>query len=109
MNRVLKLVILISFISISLSAENNSSIETNITVIDTNITTIEQNSTVTREEITKKHLAEQIAKEKKFAKEQKFYQGDEYDLSTHEIDEKSLDSINVIEPEYDFSMDHVYD
>ena len=102
MNRVLKLVILISFISISLSAENNSSIETNIT-------TIEQNSTVTREEITKKHLAEQIAKEKKFAKEQKFYQGDEYNLSTHEIDEKSLDSINVIEPEYDFSMDHVYD
>ena len=102
MNRVLKLVILISFISISLSAENNSSIETNIT-------TIEQNSTVTREEITKKHLAEQIAKEKKFAKEQKFYQGDEYNLSTHEIDKNSLDSINVIEPEYDFSMDHVYD
>ncbi len=102
MNRLLKLAIVMSFISISLNAENNATTETNTT-------TTEQNSTVIKEEISKKHLAEQIAKEKKFAKEQKFYQGDEYNLSTHEIDKKSLDSINVIEPEYDFSMDHVYD
>ena len=109
MNRLIRLAIVMSFISISLNAENNSTTETNATVTDTNLTTTEQNSTVTKEEISKKHLAEQIAKEKKFAKEQKFYQGDEYDLSTHEVDEKSLDSIKVIEPEYDFSMDHVYD
>jgi len=104
MNRLLRLAIVITFISLSLNAENNSTTETNTTV-----TSVEQNATITKEDNSKKHLEEQIAKEKKFAKEQVFYQGEDYDLSSHEIDKNSLDSIKAIEPEYDFSMDHVYD
>ncbi len=104
MNSVVRLAIVTTLLSLLLNAETNSSTETNTTV-----TNAEQNSTMTKEEKSKKHLEEQIAKEKKIAKEQKFYQGDEYDLSAHEIDKNSLDSIKAIEPEYDFSMDHVYD
>ena len=105
MNRLLRLAIVMTFISISLSAESNCSIETNSTLP----INVEQNSTMIKDEKSKKHLAEQIAKEKKFAQEQKFYQGEDYDLSSHEIDVNSLDSIKAIEPEYDFNMDHVYD
>ncbi len=105
MNKVVKLMVIMTLFSILLNAEeNNSTTETNSTA-----TNMEQNTTIIKEDKSKKHLAEQIAKEKKFAKEQRFYQGDEYDLSSHEVDSDSLDSIEVIEPEYDFSMDHVYD
>jgi len=54
------------------------------------------------------HIDKQIEKEKKYAKEQKFYSGDEYDLKGAEVDEKSLDSIDAPEPD-DLDMDHVYD
>ena len=100
MNRLLTSAIFITFISITLNAESNSSSETNTTV------NVENNSTLTKSE---KQLAEQIKKEQKFAKEQRFYQGDEYDLSAHEVDPNSLDSIPLIEPDYDFNMDDVYD
>jgi len=54
-----------------------------------------------------KALDEAIEKEKKFAKEQKFYQGEEYDLKSHEVDPSSLDNIKVPEP-IDFDMDKAY-
>ena len=54
-----------------------------------------------------KALEEAIEKEKKFAKEQKFYQGEEYDLKSHEVDPSSLDKIKVPEP-IDFDMDKAY-
>jgi len=61
------------------------------------------------EEVLKaKHVKEQLEKEKKFAKEQKFYQADEYDFSEQEIDPKDLDTIEVIEPENDFDITDVY-
>jgi len=100
MNRVLSSAILITFISITLNAESNSSLESNSSV------TVENNSTLTKAE---KQLEKQIKKEAKFAREQRFYQGDEYDLSSHEVDPNSLDSIPLIEPDYDFDMDDVYD
>ena len=56
-----------------------------------------------------KQLQKQIEREKKFAKEKTFYKGPEYDLSYAEIDPKSLDSIEAIEPDLDFDMDDVYD
>ena len=55
-----------------------------------------------------KHVKEQMEREKKFAKEQKFYQGKEYDLSAEKVDPKDLDSIPEIEPENDFDMTDVY-
>jgi len=56
-----------------------------------------------------KQLQKQMAREKKFAKEKTFYKGPEYDLSYAEIDPKSLDSIEAIEPDLEFDMDDVYD
>ena len=62
-----------------------------------------------KEELLKqKHLKEQMQREKKYAHEQKFYQGKEYDLSEQKVDPKDLDSIPVIEPENDFDMTDVY-
>jgi hypothetical protein len=54
-----------------------------------------------------KALEEAIEQEKKFAEEQKFYQGEEYDLKSHEVDPSSLDKIKVPEP-IDFDMDKAY-
>ncbi len=96
MDKIFKLTIIIAFIALSLHADSNKTVS-------------EKNSTMTRAEKSKKHIEEQIAREKKFAKEQKFYQGKDYNLSSHEVDLDSLKSIPVIEPEYDFNMDHVYD
>jgi len=58
--------------------------------------------------ISQTHLKTQMEKEKKYAQEQKFYSGDEYDLKGAEVDQKSLDYIDAVEPD-DLDMDHVYD
>ena len=59
---------------------------------------------------SKEALKEAMEKEKKYAKEQKFYSVDEYDFKGAEVDPKSLDKIKVPEPDYDFDMDDgVYD
>ena len=103
MNELLRSAILITFVSISVSAESNVSTETNSTLSNT-----EQNATVKANKV-QKQLEEQIKREQKFAKEQRFYQGEEYDLSAHEVDLSTLDSIPLMEPDYDFDMDDVYD
>ena len=59
-------------------------------------------------DIKDSHLKEQMEKEKKFAKEQKFYQGDEYDLRGAEVDKKSVDKVPKLEPDYDFDITDVY-
>ena len=55
-----------------------------------------------------KQIQEQMKREEKYAKEQKFYQGSDYNLTAVEVDEDSLSSIPVIEPDYDFSIEDVY-
>jgi alkyl sulfatase BDS1-like metallo-beta-lactamase superfamily hydrolase len=63
-----------------------------------------------KDDATQKAIKAAMEKEKKFAQEQKFYQGDEYDLKSEEIDPKTIDSIPSIEPENDFDMSTgVYD
>jgi len=49
-----------------------------------------------------------MERENKYAKEQKFYQGNEYDLKAVEVNPDSLDHIPVIEPDYDFDITDVY-
>jgi len=71
--------------------------------------TIKQDSNLTEEELAKKQVEEQMKLEEKYAKEQKFYMGDEYDLKGVEVDKDSIDSVPLIEPDYDFDMDDVYD
>jgi len=98
--------LLLSSLTLNLFADTNTT-ESNTThesTLETNSTDV--NATTTKIE---KALEKQMKKEAKFAEEQRFYQGDEYDLSSFEIDSSSLDSVPLIEPEYDFSMDHVYD
>ena len=53
-------------------------------------------------------VKEQMEREKKYAKEQKFYQGEDYNLSEHEVDPETLKDIPVIEPDYDFDITDVY-
>jgi Ni/Co efflux regulator RcnB len=62
----------------------------------------------TQEELEAQQVKEQMEREQKYAKEQKFYQGDEYDLKAVEVNQKSLESLPVIEPDYDFDITDVY-
>ena len=56
----------------------------------------------------KKQMQKNVEAEKKFAKEQKFYQGSEYNLKAHEVNPESLKDIKVM-PVDDLDMDNVYD
>jgi hypothetical protein len=94
MKKVVVVVCLTIFSFITLYAEDNKTAKK-----------VENNATVQAE----KQLQEQIEREKKFAKEQTFYKGQDYDLSYAEVDSSSLDNIHVAEPDYDFNMDDVYD
>lgn len=55
-----------------------------------------------------KQLEEQMKKEQKYSKEQVFYQGDNYDFKSAEVNKDSLDSVPDI-PVDDFNIDNVYD
>ncbi|ADN10076.1 hypothetical protein [Sulfurimonas autotrophica] len=61
-----------------------------------------------KSDVVQKHVKEQMQREQKYAKEQKFYQGKDYNLSAVEVDPSDLDSIPTIEPENDFDMSDVY-
>jgi len=77
--------------------------DTNSTKSDHNKT--DKNSTISN---TEKNLKEQMEREKRYAKEQKFEQGDDYDLKAVEVDPEALKSIEAIEPDYDFDITDVY-
>jgi Flp pilus assembly protein TadB len=70
----------------------------------------EKNATISKEEKAKleEEVRRQMEREKKYAEEQKFYQGKEYDLDAHKVDPKTLEKVPAIEPEYDFDMTDVY-
>jgi len=96
---------------LTLHAQNNSSIENNISFesnISNEINSTSETNSSKVDKITKQ-LHKQMEREKKFAKEQTFYKGKDYDLSYAEVDPDSIDSIPLIEPDYDFDMDDVYD
>jgi hypothetical protein len=58
-------------------------------------------------ELEEKALKAQMEKEKKYAKEQQFYQADDYDFKSMEVDPKSLKHLPEIEEE-NLDMDDVY-
>ena len=58
---------------------------------------------------TETQIEKEMEKEKKYAKEQTFYTGKDYDLKGAEVNEESLSSIPAMEPEDDFDMNDVYD
>ena len=66
---------------------------------DSNDTNRSQDKTKINAEIEK-----QMEKEKKYAKEKAFYQGEDYDLKSYEIDPDSLPDVPSLEPDYEFDM-----
>jgi hypothetical protein len=68
----------------------------------------DSNKTTSSSDLTKKQVQEQMEREKKYAREQSFAQGDDYDLKAVEVNKDSLDSIPLIEPDYDFDITDVY-
>ena len=90
---MLKAYLFITFLTILLSAETNST-----KVKDNN----DSNATIN------KNLQKMIEKEKKIKKEQKFYQGDDYNLSETAVDKSTVDKVPLIEPEYDFDITDLY-
>jgi exopolysaccharide biosynthesis protein len=96
----MKILLIATLLLLSLSAENNTTHQ-KTPKTDQNSTKIETKAS--------KQLKKQMQREAKFAKEQRFYQGKDYDLSYAEVDPNSLDDIPLIEPDYDFDMDDVYD
>ena len=61
-----------------------------------------------RKDRIKKQLEKEIANEKKYAKEQTFYQADYYDLKGAEVNKESLSTIKEV-PVDELDMDSVYD
>jgi sortase (surface protein transpeptidase) len=55
-----------------------------------------------------KQIKQEIEKEKKYAKEQTFYNSDNYDFKRSEVNPESLSTIPEIEVD-DLDMDSVYD
>lgn len=66
------------------------------------------NKSTQREKIKQKAIQEAIKKEEKYAKEQAFYEEDEYDFKSQEVNEESLPYVPKLEPQ-DFNMENVYD
>jgi len=66
---------------------------------DSNDTNRSQDKTKIQTEIEK-----QMEKEKKYAKEKAFYQGEDYDLKSYEIDPDSLPDVPSLESDDDFDM-----
>ena len=94
------LVVLISIFSLIFGVDFNSS----------DVNKSEDNNLTTDSNVSEaqKNIQKQLDKEAKYKKEQKFYLGDDYNLSEHKVDKNSLKHIQAIEPDYDFDMDDVY-
>ena len=86
--------------------ETNSTAETNSTRLSKEHQ--ENNASAEEKKRIEKEIEEQMKREEKYAKEQVFYQGDDYNLKEHEVDVNSLPDVPVLEPDYDFDMTDVY-
>lgn len=95
MKKTVVLVICISFSILFLHAEDNQSVQKQKSA--------DSNESIKKDKIDKQ-VQEQIKREKKYAKEQKFYQGSDYNLSDFEIEEDSLPDVPALEPDYEFDM-----
>ena len=112
MKKLFLLTFMIASLTLTLNAENNTSTKTNPNSETNNTAKAKknaENSESAKAKRAKQQIEEQMKREEKYAKEQTFYQGKNFDLSELEVDPKSLDAIPDIEPDYSFNMDDVYD
>ena len=112
MKKLLLSALLMASSMVYLHAENNNSTKAKLNT-ENNASTkakqnVENNDSV-KAKRAQEQIQEQMKREEKYAKEQTFYQGRNYDLSSSEVDPNSLDAIPDIEPDYSFDMDDVYD
>ena len=111
MKKLFLSILLIGSLTVSLNAENNDSAKTNSNTENNNSIKANKNAENNDSKKAKRveqKIQEQMEREEKYAKEQIFYQGDNYDLSAHKVDPNSLSDIPDIKPDYNFSMDDVY-
>ena len=94
------------FMLVLLHAENNTTVENNSSTEKQ--MKKENNQTKSKIDLEAQQVEAQMKLEEKYAKEQSFAQGDDYDLKAVEINEKSLEHVPVIEPDYDFDITDVY-
>jgi len=98
--------------TVTIHAENNTSVENKKNTETNNSVKAEQkndsNKTASKSKIMEKEVKEQMEREKKYAQEQSFAQGDDYDLKAVEVNKDSLDAIPLLEPDYDFDITDVY-
>ena len=65
---------------------------------------------LTKEERAKKNLEDQVKREEKYAREQKFYSAKNYDFKGAEVDEETVNAIpDKPNTNEDFDMDSTYD
>jgi hypothetical protein len=104
--------LLIGFFTISINAENNTSAKNKEDIESNSSIKVEpkneSNKTMSKSKIMEKEVKEQMEREKKYAEEQSFAQGDDYDLKAVEVNQDSLDSVPLMEPDYDFDITDVY-
>ncbi len=72
------------------------------------LATNDKETDVQKKARAQKHLKEQMEKEKKYSKEQTFYQNKDYDFKGAEVNPDSLKTLPDLE-EDDLDMDSVYD
>jgi Ni/Co efflux regulator RcnB len=120
MKKLFLALFVLTSLTLALHAENNESNRTKVTAehntskkevkkeAKKEASKKETSKKPTQEELEAQQVKEQMEREQKYAKEQKFYQGDEYDLKAVEVNQKSLESLPVIEPDYDFDITDVY-
>ena len=94
----MKKIVILALSMVILYAENNQSIQN-----ETKQKSIDSNQSVKKDKV-EKQVQEQMEREKKYAKEQTFYQGSDYNLSAFEVEEDSLPDVPALEPDYDFDM-----
>jgi len=97
-------------LTLSLQAETNTSAEAKAPQKKEKKEPLKQSTetNASKKKLLEQKIKEQMEREKKYAKEQKFYQGDAYDLKSHEVDPNSLPDVPTIEPDYDFDITDVY-
>ncbi|RRS30991.1 MAG: hypothetical protein P794_05080 [Epsilonproteobacteria bacterium (ex Lamellibrachia satsuma)] len=74
-----------------------------IIVLSTLSASEKPDSNITPKTRIQKAVQKAMEKEKKYAKEQKFYNADEYDFKSVEVDPDTLKDIEPVEPDYDYT------
>ena len=96
-------------LTVTLQAQNSDNNKTKTTV-DNNKTNIskDSNKSTKKTERIDKEVEDQMKREEEYAKKQSFEQGDNYDLTQHEVNADALPDVPLLEPDYDFDLDDVY-